>query len=61
MSIRRYYINEQDAMEKVQRKQLLDLKYLIAEIKSDVIEGLEEKDKSLRKQTKRTDKNNLKR
>lgn len=61
MSIRRYYINEQDAMEKEQRKQLLDLKYLIAEIKSDVIEGLEEKDKSLRKQTKRTDKNNLKR
>lgn len=61
MSIRRYYINEQDAMEKKQRKQLLDLKYLIAEIKSDVIEGLEEKDKSLRKQTKRTDKNNLKR
>lgn len=61
MSIRRYYINEQEAMEKEQRKQPLDIKYLTAEIKSDVIEGLEEKEKSPRKQTKRTDKKNLKR
>lgn len=55
--IRRYCINEQDAMKKEQRKQLLAIKYLVAEIKTDSTDlEEEEKEKEISQKADQRDK-----
>lgn len=40
----RYCINDQDPIKKGKRKQVLEIKYLIAEIKTHLIEGVGKKE-----------------